>query len=147
MNSITTTHNPIARAALALPPWLGLTLARGGRLAGIALAASIALDQSYDRTRAVSIAFAVPAAASLLPLPSRLAARLMWTGAGVLFFGGALLAGSALGLLMAVAGAVAAAGAAIDDRQRERVTGVPSFFTGFGLVAAITAAAVLGIEG
>jgi hypothetical protein len=139
--------NPLARAALTLPSRTGLALSLVGRIAGIALALAIVGDQDYDRTRAFAGAVMALAALSLIPRPVGLARRLLWVGAGVLFFGGALLGSMALGKLLILSGAIAALGAAIEDRQQGRMTGVPSFFAGFGLVSLVVATIVLTIEG
>jgi hypothetical protein len=148
MNRSTQQHdNPLARVALAAPPALGRAMSIGGRAAGAAFAIAVAAGQSFERTRALAVVIAVLALVSLLPVPRQIARRLPWPGAGVVFFGGALLAPLAGGILMVAAGAVAALGAAIDDRHAGRMTGVPSFFTGFGLMAVAVVAIVLGIEG
>ena len=139
--------NPLARVALGLPARTGPVLSLVGRLAGIVLAVAVIGDQEYDRTRAFAGAMAVLAAAGLIPRPGWLARRMPWVGAGVLFFGGALLASMALGKLLILSGAIAALGAAIEDRQQGRMTGAPTFFAGFGLVSVVVAVIVLTIEG
>jgi hypothetical protein len=139
--------NPLARVALGLPVRTGFVLSLVGRVAGIVLALAVIGDQDYDRTRAFAGVVAALAALSLIPRPTGLARRLTWVGAGVLFFGGALLASIALGKLLILSGVIAAAGAAIEDRQQGRMTGAPSFFAGFGLVSVMVAVIVLMVEG
>ncbi len=147
MNHMTHERNLLSRLALAAPAGRGPLLSLGGRIAGGALALAIAADQPFERTRVLAIALAVVALATTLPAPGWWAARLPWLGAGVLFFGGALLAHLAPGALMLVAGALAALGAALDDHRRGRMIGVATFFTGFGLTSLMVVAIILGIEG
>jgi hypothetical protein len=139
--------SPLARVALRLPARTGLALSLAGRVAGIALALVLAGDQDYDRTRAFAGAVAVLAVLSLLPRPGWLGRRLPWIGAGVLFFGGALLASMMLGKLLLLSGVIGALGAAIEDRQQGRMTGAPSFFAGLGIVSVVVAVIVLMVEG
>jgi hypothetical protein len=139
--------NPLARLARAVPSATGITLSLGARLAGVALAATIAVEQSYDRTRLFAVAVAALALFSCLPLSAGLRGRLAWLGAGLLFFGGALLAGLGTGLLVLLCGAVAATGAAIDEQHHRRRTDVPSFFMGFGITAGLVVLIVLAVEG
>ncbi|MGH2583671.1 MAG: hypothetical protein ACRDJE_02020 [Dehalococcoidia bacterium] len=139
--------NPLTRVARSLPADLGPALAVGGRIAGVAAALALALDQSYDRTRALALALAVITALTLAPLPARLRAQLPWLGAGVLFFGGALLTSFTVGWLILVSGAVAALGATLQEQRSGRPTAVPAFFMGFGMIVLFVAAIVLGIDG
>jgi hypothetical protein len=139
--------NPLARAAAAIPTGVGWMLSNAGRAFAIALAILVAVDQSYTRTRTFAVVVAVVVAITLIPLAGRWFSRLMWLGAGMTFFGGALLAHLTTGKLMLLAGVLAATGAAIADQHAHRPTGVAWFFTGSGLVAALIAAIVLGIEG
>lgn len=142
-----TRPNPLARATARLPTHTGWARSNAGRALGAVLPILVAVDQSYTRTRALGIAVAVAVAVTLVPLAVRWSSRLMWLGAGVTFFGGALLANLTTGKLLILAGALAAAGAAITDQHAHRPTGVAWFFTGSGLIAALVAAIVLGIEG
>ncbi len=146
-SNATTAPNPLARLAWALPAGFGRLLSFGGRIAAGALATAIAADQSFARTRSLALVAAVLVLATCLPVPARLAGRLPWLGAGVAFFAGALLLHLPAGVAMLAAGAGAALGAAVDDVQQGRATGVPSFFAGFGIVAALVAVIVLGVEG
>ena len=139
--------NPLVRVARALPAGSGRLLSLGGRAVGGALALAIAAGQDYDRTRALALVLAVVGLASCAPLGGWLRGRLPWLGAGVLFFGGALLAQVGLGRWVLLCGALAAVGAAIDEGQDRRQTRVAAFFTGFGLIVLAVAAIVLGIEG
>jgi hypothetical protein len=139
-------HNPPTGAALALPSWTGRRLSIVARLTGATLALFIA-GESFDGAQTFAVVIALLTLAGLLPAPSGLARRLPWVGAGVLFFGGALLAHLALGQLVIVAGVLAAAAAAIDDQQQRRTTGALAFFATFGLMALVVAATVLGFEG
>ncbi len=139
--------NPLRRVALALPAGVGRLLSLASRIAGGALAVAIAVAQDYDRTRAFAVVLTVVALVSCLPLGGWLRERLPWLGAGVLFFGGALLAQVGLGRWVLLCGALAAVGAAIDEGQDRRQTRVAAFFTGFGLIVLAVAAIVLGIEG
>lgn len=145
--SLASQPNPLIRLARALPSGTGTALSLGGRVAGALLAAAIAVDQSYDRTRLFAIAIAALTLLSCLPFAARFRSRLAWAGAGLTFFGGALLAGFGAGLLMVLCGAFAAIGAAVDEQQRGRRTEVPSFFMGFGVTAALVAIIVLAVEG
>jgi hypothetical protein len=140
-------RNPLARAALAMPPALGWWLSLVGRGAAAGLALVIAVDQSYTRTRVLAVALAVVILLSFVPLMFRFAQRFPWVGAGVAFFGGSLLWFAPSGKLMLLAGALAGLGAALDDVHAGRMTGVASFFTGFGLTLVMVAAIVLGIDG
>lgn len=147
MNDSGRAVNPFARAALALPARSGHLLSVAARSAGGALALAITLDQEFERTRALALAVSLLALASFVPLPDRWRARLAWIGAGLLFFGGALLAHLALGKFLLATGALAALGAAVEDHRRGRMPGVASFFTGFGLTTAVVITIVLSIEG
>ena len=140
-------RNPLARTALTAPSWLGQALSLAGRALGGGLALVVAAGEDYDRTRLLGVALAVATLASFAPVPPRFRGRAAWIGAGLLFFGGALLTSLAAGLAMLATGAVAALGAALDDEHRGRPTGVPSFFTGFGLTLAIVTVIVLTVEG
>ena len=146
-SSLAPQTNPLIRLARALPSGAGPALSLGGRIAGAVLAAAVAGDQSYDRTRIFAIAIAALAALSCVPFAARLRGRLGWAGAGLVFFGGALLGGFGAGLLMVLCGTLAAIGAAVQEQQREQHTEVPSFFMGFGATAALVAIIVLAVEG
>lgn len=139
--------NPLARVVLSLPEGAGLIVSLAARFSGIVLALLVIGNQSYDRTRAFAGAVAVLVALSLTSRPRGAARRLPWIGAGVLFFGGALLGSLTLGKLLILCGVIAALGAALEDRRQARMTGVPSFFAGFGIVSLTVAAIVLTVEG
>jgi hypothetical protein len=139
--------NPLVRVARALPAGAGWPLALGARIAGGALAIALAADQTYDRTRTLAGVIAALALVSCLPLGGSLRERLPWIGAGVLFFGGALLAGLTAGLLVLLCGAIAALATAIQEQHDRRASAVPSFFTGLGVTLVAVVAIVLGIEG
>lgn len=138
-----TAEQPLTRLALALPAWLPAALSYGGRLAGTALALAVLLDQSYGRTRVLAAALAATALLSLLPLPGRAGRWLPWLAAGMLFFGGALLAHLPAGIALIVAGALAAAGVAAGERRRGEPNGVAAFFAGLGLLLATVTLTVL----
>jgi hypothetical protein len=135
------------RFARRLPIGTGLALSLGGRLAGGAAAAALAIDQSYEGTRTVAGVLAALAVLSCLPVSGRLRDALGWIGAGILFFGGAVLASFASGLLMVFCGVLAAIGVAIDEQQRGRVTSVLALFAGFGLTLVLVVVTVFRLEG
>lgn len=137
--------NPLTRVARALPERSGSLLALGARIAGSAFAIAVAAQQSYDRTRALAVVLAAVALLSCVPVPGWLRDRLPWLGAGVLFFGGALLAHLDAGKALLLCGALAAAAVAVDEQQHRRPTTVSAFFTGLGVVVLAVTAIVLGI--
>ena len=139
--------NPLTRAVTMAPARTGRLLSYGGRAAGAALAFAVAVDQSYTRTRTLALALAVLALLTLFPPRVRLAGRLAWLGAGLVFFGGALLAHLPPGKAMLAAGVLAALGAAVDDQNTGRTTGAPWFFMAVGVLIALIAVIVLSIEG
>lgn len=141
------TPNPLTRLARSLPTGSGHTLALAGRLAGVAVAVAIVAQQGYDRTRVLAACLAAFTLVSCVPVLGWLKPRLPWTGVGVLFFGGALLASLDLGKALLLLGALAAGGIAIDEQQHGRTTAIPAFFAGLGLVSATVAAIVLLVAG
>jgi hypothetical protein len=145
--SATANVNPLVRLARSLPAGIGGIAALIARVAGGALAIAIAVDQSYDGTRIVAAVIAALVLLSCLPFPSRFRNWFAWLGAGVLFFGGALLVHIPAGMLMLLCGAAAAIGAAIDEQQHGRRSSVLMFFVGFTLTMALMVVVVLGIEG
>jgi hypothetical protein len=148
MNQTTITNpNPLARWAGSLPNGIGATVALLARIAGIALAIAVALSQSYDPTRVFATTIAALVALSCIPFPIRNRGWLTWLGAGLAFFGGALLAHIPAGALMLLCGALAAVGAAVDEQQRSRRSAVLFFFVGFGVSMAVAVAIILSFEG
>lgn len=138
--------NPPARLARALPAGIGVTVALLARIAGIALAITVAATQSYDPTRVFAATIAGLVAFTCGPLPARLRGRLTWLGAGLVFFGGALLVHIPAGALMLVCGVLAAIGAAVDEQQHTRRSTVLTFFGGFVGAMAAAVAIVLAFE-
>jgi hypothetical protein len=131
----TTPTNPARAWIRTLPDDSGHIVSMAARAVGAALAAWIAVTVGFTPTRLLAAFLAAAATLSLVPLPGRWFVRLPWHGAGALFFGGALLAHLPAGVAIAALGALAALAEVVDDVQRDRPTGVPSFFTGFGIVA------------
>jgi ABC-type transport system involved in cytochrome c biogenesis permease subunit len=142
----TNAPNPLARAALNLPPATGRLLSLGGRLAAGAIATVIAADQSYLRTRWFALVVAVLVLASCLPAPAALARRLPWLGSGLAFFVGALLLRLPAGNALLFSGALAAVGVGVNDAQQGRISGVAWFFAAIGPVIALIVAVVLGVK-
>lgn len=139
--------NPLARVARLVPTGTATPLGLAARIGGAALAVVLATDEPYRRTRLFAAGLALLALATFLPLSRTLRGRLAWLGAGVFFFGGALLAGRTAGMLILLCGVVAALGVVVDEQHTGRRTDVPSFFIGFGLVSLLVAVLVLGVDG
>jgi hypothetical protein len=133
--------------ARALPPRIGTVTALVARITGAALAAGVAVDQTYEGTRIFASVIAALVLLCCLPFPSRVRGRLAWLGAGLMFFGGALLAHIPAGMLLLVCGALAAIGEAIDEQQHGRRSEVLAFFAGFALTMAVAVATILSLGG
>jgi hypothetical protein len=117
------------------------------RAAGVVLALFVTADQSYDPTQVFGTALATIVGLSLIPVSAR--TLLGGLGAGVLFFGGALLWAQAAGVAMLALGAIAGVASAIDAlHQRRDVTAtVVVFFAALALVVAATVTIILTVEG
>ncbi|MFN8559207.1 MAG: hypothetical protein U0531_18330 [Dehalococcoidia bacterium] len=142
-----TSHNPLAEVARAVPDRYGWLLSVLGRGVAAGLAIALAGDQAYPRTRTMAIVVAALIVVTLMPASGRWGQRLQWIGAGMAFFGGAPLWSFTLGKLILGCGVLAAAGAAIDDVHRGRMTGVSSFFTGFGVTSLAILVVLLLVKG
>ena len=138
--------NPLARAATSVPMPLALGLSVAARVAGAAAALWFAYDQ-YDafdgrffgRTWAYTIALAVLAVASCVPVGGRAAGFVPALGAGILLFAGAILArDGAVGVAVLVAGIVAwlATAAWNEHRGKPAFASVAGLFLGFAVAFA-----------
>ncbi len=149
MRPATAASNPLARLALEAPPMLSILLSIGGRLAGTALAAYIASDQSYDPTQVFVTGVAAFALLTLVPAPRGARVALSALASGVLFLGGALLVNQAAGVAMLIAGAAAVLGVLMSSRRAggELTPPLGGFFAGFGLTALWVIAIIFTVEG
>ena len=144
--SATANPNPLARWARSLPAGIGVAVALVARIAGIALTIAVVLTQTYEPTRIFAATIAILVGFTCIPVPTRFRAWLTWFGAGLVFFGGALLAHIPAGVLMLLCGSLAAIGAAIDEQQRGRRSTVLMFFGGFAAVMAVAVAVIIFFE-
>ena len=128
---------------------LGVGLSIVARLAGAALAAYIASDQSYDRTQIFASGVGAFAAISIVPPPPPARIMLAALASGALFFAGALVLDQSAGIGMMLAGAAAIVGVMIANHRNGGAPGTPigGFFFGLGLVAVWVALIIFTVEG
>jgi hypothetical protein len=141
--------NPLSRMAVEAPAMLGPALSIAARVAGAALAAYIASDQSYDRTRIFAIGVAALALISIIQTPPAARVTLSALASGLLFFAGALLLDQAAGIGMLAAGAAAICGVLIGHHRGGGMPGEPigGFFFGLGLTVLWVAVIIFTVEG
>ncbi|MEO6397209.1 MAG: hypothetical protein ABIP13_01960 [Tepidiformaceae bacterium] len=110
--------NPLERLANAAPSGLVPVVAVAAKLAAAAIAASIAVNQSYDETQVFAACVAV--VGLLTALPGRGTMLRAWNvfGAAMLTFAGALLFNVSIGPLLLLAGAVALSCELMANHQR-----------------------------
>jgi hypothetical protein len=144
-----TAANPLSAIAEAVPARAAILTSIAARLAGAALAAYIAYDETYDPTQVFASALAI---AMLLSAAAELTATRIWSatgGAGVLFFSGTMLTSVDGGVAILALGALAGA-AALTAAYHERYAmlwPLAAFFIGGAATAAGVVLIILTVEG
>jgi len=129
----TTAKNPLANLAQSIPQQTARGASVAGRLFAAGLAMTVAFDQSYDPTQVFVVVVAALVAATVVPLTGALGDIAAGLGAGLAFFGGAVLTHLAPGLAMLAIGAFAGLGAAVVAAKANR----DATLVGIGFVAAV----------
>ncbi len=139
--------NPLERSARSVPVQVANRVLIGTKIAGALALIAISIDQSYDGTRAFTLAVAIIVLATLASVQGLPGALVTATGAGLLLFAGSTLTFYGMGLIALACGLVAVLAALVLAVHRG-TTGwaLAAIFAGAPLTAIVAVLVIAATE-